>query len=57
MGSNSSLVAPVQIGDGAMVGAGSVITEPVPADSLAISRPPQVVKPEWARKRRALAKK
>jgi bifunctional UDP-N-acetylglucosamine pyrophosphorylase/glucosamine-1-phosphate N-acetyltransferase len=57
VGSNSSLVAPVQIGDGAMVGAGSVITEPVPADSLAISRPPQVVKPEWARKRRALAKK
>jgi bifunctional N-acetylglucosamine-1-phosphate-uridyltransferase/glucosamine-1-phosphate-acetyltransferase GlmU-like protein len=40
-----------------MVGAGSVITEPVPADSLAISRPPQVVKPEWARKRRELAKK
>ena len=57
VGSNSSLVAPVEIGDGAMVGAGSVITEPVPADSLAISRPPQVVKPEWARKRRALAKK
>jgi bifunctional UDP-N-acetylglucosamine pyrophosphorylase/glucosamine-1-phosphate N-acetyltransferase len=57
VGSNSSLVAPVEIGDGAMVGAGSVITEPVPADSLAISRPPQVVKPEWARKRRALARK
>jgi bifunctional UDP-N-acetylglucosamine pyrophosphorylase/glucosamine-1-phosphate N-acetyltransferase len=57
VGSNSSLVAPVEIGDGAMVGAGSVITEAVPADSLAISRPPQVVKPEWARKRRALAKK
>jgi len=57
VGSNSSLIAPVEIGDGAMVGAGSVITEPVPADSLAISRPPQVVKPEWARKRRALAKK
>jgi bifunctional UDP-N-acetylglucosamine pyrophosphorylase/glucosamine-1-phosphate N-acetyltransferase len=57
VGSNSSLVAPVEIGDGAMVGAGSVITEPVPADSLAISRPPQVVKPEWAKKRRALARK
>jgi bifunctional UDP-N-acetylglucosamine pyrophosphorylase/glucosamine-1-phosphate N-acetyltransferase len=57
VGSNSSLIAPVEIGDGAIVGAGSVITEPVPADSLAISRPPQVVKPEWARKRRALARK
>src|SRR5580700_8408751 len=56
VGSNSSLVAPVEIGDGAIVGAGSVITEPVPADSLAISRPPQVVKPEWARKRRALVR-
>jgi bifunctional UDP-N-acetylglucosamine pyrophosphorylase/glucosamine-1-phosphate N-acetyltransferase len=57
VGSNSSLIAPVEIGDGAIVGAGSVITDPVPADSLAIGRPPQVVKPEWAKKRRALAKK
>jgi len=57
VGSNSSLIAPVEIGDGAIVGAGSVITDPVPADSLAISRPPQVVKPEWARKLRALSRK
>jgi bifunctional UDP-N-acetylglucosamine pyrophosphorylase/glucosamine-1-phosphate N-acetyltransferase len=57
VGSNSSLIAPVEIGDGAIVGAGSVITDPVPADSLAIGRAPQVVKPEWARKRRALARK
>jgi bifunctional UDP-N-acetylglucosamine pyrophosphorylase/glucosamine-1-phosphate N-acetyltransferase len=38
IGSNSSLVAPVQIGDGAIVGAGSVITENVPNNALALAR-------------------
>jgi bifunctional UDP-N-acetylglucosamine pyrophosphorylase / glucosamine-1-phosphate N-acetyltransferase len=57
VGSNSTLIAPIEIGDGAIVGAGSVITEAVPADSLAIGRAPQVVKPQWARKRRALYKR
>jgi bifunctional UDP-N-acetylglucosamine pyrophosphorylase/glucosamine-1-phosphate N-acetyltransferase len=57
VGSNSTLIAPIEIGDGAIVGAGSVITAAVPADSLAISRAPQVVKPQWARKRRALHRK
>ncbi len=38
IGSNSALVAPVTIGDGAMVGAGSVITEDVAADALALAR-------------------
>ena len=38
VGSNSSLVAPVQIGDGALVGAGSVVTADVPADALALGR-------------------
>jgi bifunctional UDP-N-acetylglucosamine pyrophosphorylase/glucosamine-1-phosphate N-acetyltransferase len=57
VGSNSTLIAPVTIGDGSVVGAGSVITDAVPADALAISRTPQVVKPEWAKKRRALHKK
>jgi bifunctional UDP-N-acetylglucosamine pyrophosphorylase/glucosamine-1-phosphate N-acetyltransferase len=50
-------VAPIEIGAGAYLGAGSVITEPVPADALAIGRARQVVKEEWARKRRALLKK
>ena len=36
IGSNSALVAPVRIGDGAMVGAGSVITDDVPTDALGI---------------------
>jgi bifunctional UDP-N-acetylglucosamine pyrophosphorylase/glucosamine-1-phosphate N-acetyltransferase len=57
VGSNSTLIAPLEIGDGSIVGAGSVITETVPADSLAIGRAPQAVKPEWAKKRRALHKK
>jgi bifunctional UDP-N-acetylglucosamine pyrophosphorylase/glucosamine-1-phosphate N-acetyltransferase len=44
VGTNSSLVAPVKIGDGAMIGAGSVITDDVPADALALGRGRQVVK-------------
>ncbi len=52
IGSDTALVAPVRIGDGAYVGAGSVITENVPADALAIARGKQVNKPGWAKKRR-----
>lgn len=48
IGSNSALVAPVTIGDGAFVGSGSVITENVPADSLALARGRQAVKAGWA---------
>ena len=43
-----ALVAPVKIGDGAYVGSGSVITEDVPADALALARGRQVVKEGWA---------
>ncbi len=45
IGSDTALVAPVSVGDGAMVAAGSVITEDVPADALAIARGRQAVKP------------
>ncbi len=57
IGSNSSLVAPVAIGDGAYVASGSVITENVPADALALGRARQEVKPERAKilRERALA--
>jgi bifunctional UDP-N-acetylglucosamine pyrophosphorylase/glucosamine-1-phosphate N-acetyltransferase len=56
IGSDSVLVAPVRIGDGAYVAAGSVITENVPADGLGIGRGRQVNKPGWAsKKRRELA--
>lgn len=49
IGSNSVLIAPVTVGDGAIVAAGSVISDDVETDSLAISRPPQKMKPGWAR--------
>ena len=56
VGSNTTLVAPVRIGDGAYVAAGSTITENVPPDGLGIARGRQVNKPRWAsRKRRELA--
>lgn len=45
IGSNSSLVAPVKIGDGALIASGSVITEDVPADALALGRARQEMKP------------
>lgn len=54
IGSNSSLVAPVKIGDGAYVGSGSVITADVPADALALGRGRQIVKEGWALRLREL---
>jgi bifunctional UDP-N-acetylglucosamine pyrophosphorylase/glucosamine-1-phosphate N-acetyltransferase len=57
IGSDTALVAPVRVGDGAYVAAGSVISENVPADALAIARGRQTNKPGWARaRRRELAK-
>jgi len=56
VGSNSALVAPVTIGEGAYVAAGSVITEDVPADALGIGRARQVNKEGWAAKRGAKKK-
>ena len=59
IGSNSSLVAPVTIGDGAIIGAGSVVTRDVPAASLAVSRGRQSIHEGWAasfRTRRAAEK-
>jgi bifunctional UDP-N-acetylglucosamine pyrophosphorylase / glucosamine-1-phosphate N-acetyltransferase len=52
IGSDTALVAPVRLGDGAYVAAGSIITENVPADALAIARGRQVNKLGWAAKRR-----
>jgi bifunctional UDP-N-acetylglucosamine pyrophosphorylase/glucosamine-1-phosphate N-acetyltransferase len=53
IGSNSSLVAPVRIGAGAFTGSGSVITQDVAADALALGRGQQVEKPGWAARFRA----
>jgi bifunctional UDP-N-acetylglucosamine pyrophosphorylase/glucosamine-1-phosphate N-acetyltransferase len=55
IGSNSALVAPVKIGDGAYVGSGSVITHDVPPDALAVGRARQANKEGWAQRRRELA--
>ncbi|MGA3105489.1 MAG: bifunctional UDP-N-acetylglucosamine diphosphorylase/glucosamine-1-phosphate N-acetyltransferase GlmU [Terriglobales bacterium] len=52
VGSDSTLVAPIKIGHGAYVAAGSSITEDVPADSLAFGRARQSVKEGWAKAKR-----
>jgi len=50
IGSNSTLVAPIEIGGGAYIAAGSVITDPVPEKALALGRARQVIKEGWTRK-------
>ena len=59
IGSNSALVAPVSIGDGALVASGSVITEDVPDDAVAFGRAQQTIKPGRAKllRERYLAEK
>jgi bifunctional UDP-N-acetylglucosamine pyrophosphorylase/glucosamine-1-phosphate N-acetyltransferase len=52
VGCNSNLIAPVTIGAGSYVAAGSTITREVPGDSLAIARARQENKPGWVEKRR-----
>ena len=52
IGSDTALVAPIRVGDGAYVAAGSTLTENVPAEALALARGRQVNKPGWARRRR-----
>src|SRR6266581_2302409 len=56
IGSDTTLVAPVSIGKGAYVGAGSCITDDVPADSLALGRARQIVKQGWAKSKRRAGK-
>ena len=53
VGSDSTLVAPITIGDGAYIGAGSCITKDVPADALAVARGRQMTKEGWAAAKRA----
>lgn len=57
IGSDVQLVAPVSVGKGAYVAAGSCIVEDVPAESLALARGRQVVKPGWVRKNNAKKRK
>jgi bifunctional UDP-N-acetylglucosamine pyrophosphorylase/glucosamine-1-phosphate N-acetyltransferase len=55
VGSDSTLVAPISLGDGAYVAAGSCITEDVPDHALALGRARQTTKPGWAANRQAEA--
>jgi bifunctional UDP-N-acetylglucosamine pyrophosphorylase/glucosamine-1-phosphate N-acetyltransferase len=52
IGSDTQLVAPVRVGRGAYVGAGSTITKDVPAEALALSRVPQKTIEGWARRKK-----
>ncbi len=52
VGSDTQLVAPVRVGDGAFIGAGSTITQDVPAGALALSRTAQSNQEGWAERRR-----
>lgn len=52
VGSATQLVAPVKVGDGATIGAGSTITKDVPAGGLTLSRSPQRSVPDWQRPKR-----
>ena len=54
LGSDTQLIAPVTVGAGAIIAAGTTVTEDVPADALAIGRAPQVNRAGWAARRRAL---
>jgi bifunctional UDP-N-acetylglucosamine pyrophosphorylase/glucosamine-1-phosphate N-acetyltransferase len=51
VGSNTTLIAPVTVGDGAYVAAGSTVTRDVPAGALAVGRAQQVEKPGWAERK------
>jgi bifunctional UDP-N-acetylglucosamine pyrophosphorylase/glucosamine-1-phosphate N-acetyltransferase len=57
IGSDTQLVAPVRVGRGAYVGAGSTLTKEVTADALALSRTPQKVVEGWAARKREAQKK
>lgn len=52
VGTNSTIVAPMEIGEESYIAAGSVITEEVPPHALALGRARQVNKPEWVKKRK-----
>ncbi|HXH86934.1 MAG TPA: bifunctional UDP-N-acetylglucosamine diphosphorylase/glucosamine-1-phosphate N-acetyltransferase GlmU [Nitrospira sp.] len=54
VGSDTQFIAPVTVGAGSIIAAGTTVTENVPSDSLVIARVPQVTRPGWAAKQRAL---
>lgn len=54
IGSDTQLVAPVRVGNGALIAAGTTVTKDVPAGALAVSRTPQKTVEGWAEHRRRL---
>ncbi len=54
VGTDSQLVAPVTLGNDVYVGAGTTVTDDVPAGALALSRAPQTIKEGWTERRRKL---
>jgi len=57
IGSDSQLIAPVKVGEGSYLGAGTTLTEDVPPDTLVFSRAPRIMKQGWPSRRRARAPK
>jgi len=53
VGSDTQLVAPVRVGDGAYIGAGTTVTDDVPGGALAVSRTRQTNIEGWVARRRA----
>lgn len=54
IGSNTALIAPVKVGDGAIIGAGTVVAKDVAADALALTRAPHDERQGWAARFRAM---
>jgi bifunctional UDP-N-acetylglucosamine pyrophosphorylase/glucosamine-1-phosphate N-acetyltransferase len=52
VGSDTTLVAPISVGNGAYIAAGSAITEDVPEGALALGRSRQTTKPDWVKTRK-----
>jgi bifunctional UDP-N-acetylglucosamine pyrophosphorylase/glucosamine-1-phosphate N-acetyltransferase len=50
IGSDTMLVAPVEVGDNAITGAGSTITKDIPSNALGVARAKQIIKKEWSKK-------
>jgi len=57
IGSNSALVAPLRVGDGALIAAGSTVTRDVPADAIVLARGEQIEKPGQASRFRAMKRR
>jgi bifunctional UDP-N-acetylglucosamine pyrophosphorylase/glucosamine-1-phosphate N-acetyltransferase len=57
IGSDTQFIAPVEVKEGSIIGAGSTIVKDVPKDSLSLSRAPQVIKKGWVARKRNKTKK